>query len=122
MIQMSVAQVVTSEKPIANILAAKLPVKAAYQLAKIGKTLGKELETFNEQRNKLITELGRVNGSGVPEIKAEDENFPEFVRQMNDLLSMQIKIDLDPVKLDALGDKAEIAPSDLIACDGFIIE
>jgi len=120
MIQIKVAQIVGGAESIRNILAAKLPVKTAYQLARIGKALGKELDAYNMARNKLITDLGEADEQG--NIQVTNGNLPEFAKQMNELLAMEIKIEAEPVKVEALGDKCEVSAADLMACDLWIVE
>jgi hypothetical protein len=119
-ITIQVGQLVNSAAAIKNVLAAKLPVKTAYHMSRIAKAFNKELETYEEQRNRLIVELGEADEKGNTQVT--EANKPEFFKQLNELLVVELKVDLDPVKVDALGDKAEVAAQDLLACESFITE
>ncbi|MDP3939821.1 MAG: hypothetical protein Q8R92_17015, partial [Deltaproteobacteria bacterium] len=121
-IEMKLGEIVNSREAIANVLAAKLPIKAAYQLSRIGLELSKEIEAFTAARNAAITSLGTCNEGGAFEIKVTHAEYPEFERQMNELLAADVKIDRDPVRMQDLGDKAEVSASDLIVCSKFITE
>ena len=121
MIEMKLGQIVAATEAIKNVLAAKLPIKTAYQLSKIGRALGKELEVHDEQKNRLITELG-TEIDGQIRILPTDPNFKVFMEQYSELLGSDIKIDLEPMKLADFGDKAEVTASDLMLCERLILE
>lgn len=121
MITTTVAQLVNTTDAIKNVLGAKLPVKTAYQLAKIGKAIFKELEIYEEQRQKLCAEFGTLSKDGT-KYEFNGEAAKEFQKQYQELLNLEVKIDLTPIKSVEFGDKAEVSASDLIACECFIVE
>lgn len=115
---------------IRNVINAKgLPVKKSYHLGKIGKKLVAELQEYQEKRVAIFLELGEeetkeVDGKRVPtgNLKPKPENAVEFAKQQEELLDSEFTIDLDPVKIDDLGDKADLSPVDLMACEKIIID
>jgi hypothetical protein len=120
MITMQLKEVIEATPAIFRVLGTKLPVKAAYHLAKIGKKLQAELTDYNDERVKLIKELGEEQKDGGYQVKPE--NLKSFTDQHTALIEVEIKIDLDPLKLETLGEKPELAAADLMACDKLIVE
>ena len=136
------AVLITDNGPILNpgiaavLRATKLPVKAMYQLRKIGRKITQEVQTFAETREDLIREMGEevmeeyLSGEGDP-VKAmrptgawrvKPENTAAFFVKQKELLEMDIQIDLNPLKESDLGDRYEgITAADLMQCS-FIIE
>lgn len=134
---------------IQNILRAKrVPIKAAYQLAKIGKKLVREVQDFIEARTALVKELGEdvmeeyqdendldeIVVDGVTQkvaktkerptgnFRVRQENNEEFLKKQNELLDVDIEINLNQVKLAEMGEPEGITAADLIACQAFIVE
>jgi hypothetical protein len=134
---------------IQNVLRAKrVPIKAMYQLSKIGKKLIAEVADFIEARTALVKELGEdvletykdesdredvvVDGvtKSVPKTKTrptgnlrvKPENTEEFLAKQSELLAVEVELDLRPVKLDEMGEPEGIVAADLLACSAFIVE
>jgi hypothetical protein len=131
MITLKIGAAIAASKSIFTILTTKLPVKAAYQLSKIGKVLQAELASYEEARVKLIKEIGEevmtdapghtdeapIPQVGTGQFKVADASMEQFVQQHNELLDVDINIDLMKVSAASLGDTAEISPSDLLAAE-----
>lgn len=125
MITLKLQDVINATPAIYRVLGTKFPFKAAYHLKKIGKRLESELNDYNDARTALVMEYGEAevkDGQSTGIWTVKPVYMQTFVEQHKELTDIEIKIDLDPLKLEALGDTAEVAPSDLMACDKFIVE
>ncbi len=104
-----------------------VPIKLAYKLTKLYKKLNTELEQLEETRIKLITKYAEKDEDGNVK-QNEDNSVPimkdklnEFQTEVNDLFSMEIDIEFEPINIDDFGD-INISPKHLIGLDIFIIE
>lgn len=121
MIEVTIGQAVEFLPALKNVMATKLPVKAAYRLARIAAKLQPELKTFDEARFSVFQELGRevpdMPGSYDP--PSDPDKLAELVKRVSELTSEKVAIDLDPVTLDMLGD-SQLTAADLLALEKVI--
>lgn len=120
MITVTVREALMFQQALTNVMKAKLPAKAAYRLSRIAAKLSPELEAYEKQRYALFQEHGTevADKPGNYEIKGV-EAVAKFTEQLDPLLDEEIKIDLDPVTEDMLGN-AELTAADLIALEKVI--
>lgn len=97
----------------------KLPVKAAYRVARALKACRPSIETFHEARAKLAAELGRLSKDG--QRYEFDDGGAAFGAQVRELLEEDAgDIELPKIQLAELGD-VKIEPLHLAALDGTVI-
>lgn len=90
-----------------NLLSTKLPVKLSYTMAKFARTLDDQLKTFNETKEKLITEA-MVEGK-LPEAEEARLNA-----ELGELANEALTVELTPVKMSSLPDTLEISTHDMM--------
>lgn len=126
MVKVKLLDIVNSREALSTLMNEKLPMVVSYKLAKIFKIVAPELDLLEQQRQKMIRELGEPlsedeeNGAW----KVKKENEKEFQKQFEELLQEEVELDFDPVPVsifDALDDKVSIAPMEL-AKIAFIFE
>lgn len=124
MIKIKLGELKSLVSGVNEIMGEKLPIKAAYAFTKFAKKLQKEVQTYEENRRKLIDTYGLrdengklVINNGIYEI-ADKENFnKEFV----ELSDIETEIDFDPISLGALGD-ISLSPLSIMALEKVIRE
>lgn len=89
----------------------KLPVRSAYQMAKLLKEIDLKGQLFSEVQQKLIEEYGTKTESG-DEYSFEQENLEKFQSEIEELLNTDFEIDYKPIMLP---EHLEVTPSQLQA-------
>lgn len=113
-----------------EILKIELPVKPSYWLARIANKIDPEIIAFEKARMGLVRKYAKKDLKGNP-IFLKDENgkpvneynipnLEEFQKEYDELSAQEIDINIDPIKLGALGD-IKIKPV-ILAKLGKIIE
>jgi uncharacterized protein (DUF342 family) len=106
----------------------ELPIKLSYSLSKLIKNLESEYKILMEKRNKLIDKYAErddknnfviTNESGRQMTKIKNEFIDECQGKLQELFSIEIEIDFEPIPIDLLGD-ISISPKDLLVLDKFI--
>ncbi len=113
--KISLKEIVNSTEQIKALLEVKLPVKISYKLSRLANKINPILETFNENRNKLIKEFGEED----PETKnysvKDPEKLEQFTKKLLELLDVEEEIDwFEPIKIDDLG-SIELEPKLLVS-------
>jgi len=94
----------------------RLPAGLALRLARASKIIAGELDTFEEQRNRLIHEVG-VEVEGKPGFFNIPEEAKElFENQMAELESVEVPIQLDPISAASLP-SLSMTPKDMMRLD-----
>lgn len=125
MIKVKLIDIVNSREALSTLMNEKLPMVVSYKLAKIFKVVAPELDLLEEQRQKLIRELGEAlsdDDDGAWRVTKANEK--EFQRQFEELLQEDVELDFEPVPVsifDALSEEIAIAPMEL-AKISFIFE
>ena len=126
MIELKLRDVVGSYEGLGNLMKAKLPIKAAYHLKRLVQKIEPDMKSYADSRKTLVEQYGKpeVNEKDEPigMFKFEPESAKQFEKDHDELLDTDIKIDLDALPIAALGESAEVAAEDLLACDKFFKE
>ena len=89
------------KQPLSTLLDKELPVKASWKLNKLIRFFDGELESIERFRIQLVKKYG-VDVDGTT--KVLEENMPNFVNELNDLLSEEVEYEYEPIPVDVLGD------------------
>ena len=94
-------EIFASAEPLKKLLEVKLPVKSSLALAKLANKLNEQLKVIEDVRNGLIRTYGKetLEQKGQLRVDPEDENFPKFVEQFNELMEQEVEVVFDLVKL-----------------------
>jgi hypothetical protein len=90
---------------------------ASYGLAKIAKKVNEELKVIEEVRTKLITKYGTTDDKGNCSIKPENPQWAEFLKEFEELMSQEVDIICDKVKLP---ETLVVDAQTLMALDKFV--
>ena len=112
-------EIFNAGEPLSKLMEHKFPVKISFGLAELAQKISPRLQIINDVRNGLIKTYGKKNKDNPQEIRVnpEDENFLKFIEEMNELLTQEVEIVFDKVKLP---EDLEIEPSVLILLDKFV--
>lgn len=102
-----------------------IPVKTAFKLKGIVKSIQAEVEKYDEFRGELIKKYASRDEAG--EVIVEEngharfstENMTAFFKELNELLSLEV--DVKTVELDELGEAVSLTVEDLMVLDGFVV-
>lgn len=124
----TMAEVLNAEPALGRLLQTRLPVKTAYQLAKIARAVKIELEHFHEQRLAYVKELG-TERDATPDERASGlhgrltavlpDRLDEFQQRVTALGALDVTIPGVPLTLADLAG-IDIAAGDLLVLDMFI--
>lgn len=110
MIKVQLKDLLNSTEALQKLSRQNLKARLAFQVARMLKAAEKEITDFNEVRTNLIKKYSEVNENGelIPDengnIKISKENINAFNNEFNDLISSEIEIPTEPIKLDSLED------------------
>ncbi|MGN0493524.1 MAG: hypothetical protein ACI4F7_07745 [Acutalibacteraceae bacterium] len=110
--------VILQARPALDKLAGcELSPKYLYRVSKMLSKVNKELKFIDENRNKLIQELGQEISGG--EWKVKDENLTEFVKRLNEVLDVDTEEDIPVISIPTT-ENIKLSYKDLDLLSGFI--
>lgn len=101
-----------------ELMAIKMPAKAAYRVAKIVRVVNPELTEIEKQRVELVKKHGVADDKG--NINVPEDKLPVFTAEFQELLGQEVELDIQPVTEDLL-EGVTIAPNLLMALSKFIV-
>lgn len=114
--KLKLSQIVNGYSALMEVATAKLPIKSAYRLQRNMRILKPEAEQFEKTRIDLIKTKYGVKGEEdsytVPESK-----IAVFQKQLEEVLSMEVEVDVQEIPIDELSDQFQISPVALMALD-----
>jgi len=122
MITLKLRELVASTESIENILKTKLPITVAWQLKRIGKKIGEELQEYDSVSSRLLQELGTPDKNTPNQFLLQGENLVKYNTELETLLSKQLNLDFEPIKLADFGTDVKVSAADLMSCESFIVD
>jgi len=117
------AEVFNAVKNFGEIFEMELPVRTSMSVAKLMTKLNDTFIAIDKVRNGLVTRYGspdvQTNQVG---IKPEDESWPKFIEELNELMAQKTEIVFEKVKLpqEINGKPLMLKPSMLMQLDKFV--
>ena len=105
----------------------ELPIKVSYAIAKNISKLEKELQIYNQEREKLIEKYSVKDDDNKTiidennQIKIQDEYLYAWNKDIKELQEIEVEIDMHKFKLEELNGY-NITPAELMAIDYMIEE
>lgn len=127
MIQVTLNDILNNAEIFRELSAKTLPVKTAFNIARLIRELDKENTTFDESRRQIIEkyaerdENGRIKQTPEGNIQLQQDKIEECNNELIELLNTTIEINVDKISVDALGD-IELTPVQMINLEAFIEE
>jgi hypothetical protein len=110
--ELTVKELLDMSASLKKLLNESLPIKTAYKLSRMVKSIDGETKTYNEKKNELVGKYGEKVGRGMQinqEIETPEGNIPnpkfiEFLKDLEEIQSVKIELPDIKVKIDELGD------------------
>ena len=132
--KLSNGEIFVAREPLQKLMEQKFPVMVSYKLAKMVSKLNEQMKVIDDVRNGLIRTYGKPDKNNPQQITVppESKDLAKFAGEMNELLSQEVEVVFDKVKLpekvagtcDKCGHNMdrmlEIEPSVLMALDKFV--
>lgn len=102
----------------------EISIKVSYKISKMVRKVAEEYELFEQSRQKLLQKYGRKDEKG--QLISENgivilEKPEEFNEEFNSLYNTDIEFDIEPLKLESLGD-ITLSPKILLVLDKLITD
>ena len=127
MIKVKLGDIVNSVDTFQAIMQQSFKGSLAFKIARLARELNKEMETFNEQRRKIIDEysLKNENGEVKPDENGNIQIMPDRIQEFNiefsNLLGTEVEINADKLPMDKIDD-FEISPQQMLNIEMFFEE
>jgi hypothetical protein len=115
-IPVTLGELVQAEEALQRLAEVKLPAKQAYHVAKLVRLIKAETQHYHAQREEAIRELGDATADG-SEIRVPPDKMPEFMKRLNELFTVETRIDWTPL---SVADLPEITAADLLRLGPFV--
>ena len=119
MIKVKLSDVVNAIEGLNTIMSQEIKGSIAFRVSRLRREINKELETFDEQRSKLIEKyaLRDENGQYVTmddgnSIKLNPDTIKECDEEFNNLLNLEVEINADKLKMSD-ADAFNISPKQM---------
>jgi len=124
MIKIKLSDVVNATGTFNKIMQQSFKGSLAFKIARLARELDKEMQTFNEERQKIIQKYGNKDENGeliIDEngnIKFDNANIEEINQEFNSLLETELEINADKLPMDSI-DNFEITPQEMLNIEVF---
>jgi hypothetical protein len=124
MMKLTNGEIFVVREPLLKLLGMQLPVKTSFQIAKLANKLNEQLKVIEDVRNGLVRKYGKENleKRGQLSVNPEDEGYPKFVSDFNELMAQETELVFEKIKLpiEIDGKPLQIEPSILMALEKFV--
>jgi molybdopterin converting factor small subunit len=86
---------------LSKIITQDLPIKQAFRLSRLAKSVDTEMQELETQRVALVKKYGEKDESGNVSVKGK---LQEFIDEFNELLKEEVEISFIPINLNDVGD------------------
>ena len=127
MMRVSLNNIVNATDTFSKIMQQSFKGSLAFKIARLVRELKKELDTFNEERRKLLDKYCVNDENGEFEIlengniKLIPETVNEFNNELDILMNTEIEINADKLPMDSIDD-FDITPQEMMTLEAFFEE
>ena len=108
MIKVSLNDILNATETFQTIMQQSFKGSLAFKIARLARELNKEMDTFNEQRRKLLEkycvrdEDGNLKQLENGNVQVIPEKISEFNEEFNSLLATEVEINADKLPMDQI--------------------
>lgn len=127
MIKVKLGDIVDSVDTFQVIMQQSFKGSLAFKIARLARELNKEMETFNEQRKRIIDEYcvrddnGEVKTFENGNIQIIPEKIEEFNVEITNILNTEVEVNADKLPMDKIDD-FDITPQQMLILESFFEE
>lgn len=127
MIKVTLNDIFNATETFQMIMSQSLNGSLAFKIARLARELNKEMETFNEQRRKILDtycvkdENGEIKQAENGTVQIIPEKISDFNEEFNNLLKTEVEINAAKIPIDAI-DNFNITPQQILTIEMFIDE
>ena len=127
MIKVSLNDILNATETFQTIMQQSFKGSLAFKIARLARELNKEMDTFNEQRRKILEkycvrdEDGNLKQLENGNVQVIPEKIPEFNEEFNSLLATEVEINADKLPMDQI-DNFDITPQQMLNIEMFFEE
>ncbi len=119
MIKMQLSEVWAAKSALEKLAQLELPIKEAYKISKILRTIQQDLEFIEQERAKLIKKYAKQEDNK-NEIKVAEENVQDFLNDFYKILEHSVEYDFVKINLNNIGDSIKLTATDILMLSPFI--
>jgi hypothetical protein len=120
-ITLTLAELTASKESWQKLLASDLPTKAAYWIGKKYKKVESEIVDYEKKHNDLVQKYGKPVEGKQGVIQVSPEGMGAFMKEIEELRSIEITLDIDPIKLADI-EQAKLTGRDFMLMGKFVEE
>lgn len=124
MIKVSLNDILNASTTFSTIMNQSFKGSLAFKIARLARELNKEVETFNEERQKILQAYCEKDENGElvtlenGNVKVKDDKIQEFNDEFTSLLNTEIEVNADKLPLDKIDD-FDITPQQMLNIEMF---
>ena len=116
--EITLGEIYSFIEPLTGVSKLELPAAPSYHVAKLVRLVMAEAKLVEEQRQALIKKYGEKEAGGILTITPESKNWVPFVKELNELFTQKIDLDVRKVLLPIKN--LNIQPATLLVLDKII--
>lgn len=127
MIKVTLDDILTASNTFSAIMQQSFKGSLAFKIARLARELNKEMETFNEERQKLLQrycikdEHGQLEQDENGNVKVAPDKINDFTDEINALLKTEVEVNADKLPMNAM-DEFDITPQQMLNLEIFFEE
>ena len=98
----------------------EIPIKTSFKLARFTKRVNEELVILDQARVGLVERYGSKDEL-TGQARVDEGNVKEFIKELNEVLKIEVDIDFESIKIEELG-QVTLTAMDAIVFQKVIIE
>lgn len=118
---MQLETLVNATPAMAKLLSTDLPVKLAFRLGVMIKSVDPALKAYNDERMKLVTKYGVKDDKGNTQVPAD--KMKEFTVELQKVLDEDVTVaGIPELKLDDIPEETKMKPQEMSALTPWLIK
>lgn len=124
LIKVSLSDVVNSSETFSKLMQQSFKGSLAFKIARLARELDKEMQTFNNEKMKIITKYGKKDENGQlaiddnGNVRFDQNQINELNEEFNSLMDTELEINADELPMDSI-DEFELTPREVIDLEKF---
>ena len=124
LIKVTLNDVVNSSQIFSKLMQQPFKGSLAFKIARLARELEKEMQTFNDERMKIIRKYGKKDENGeliVGEdgnVSFDNDKISDLNSEFNSLLETELEINADKLPMNSI-DEFELTPQEVIGLEKF---
>ena len=118
--EVKIFDMIAARDTLEHLFKSELPARSALKIARLIKAVNSELETAQEQINRIVDKYAKTNENGEKIILRDSPEFNEYIKEYSEITQETITLSVPGISIEDIEKLSTLTPEKMLLLEPFM--